>query len=47
MSVRVARVEQAFAALDEGDLGSFEALFAPEAQWLGVPGSGPEGATPI
>jgi hypothetical protein len=47
VSDRVARLEQAFAALGEGDLGPFEELFAPGGQWLGVPGSGYEGATPI
>jgi ketosteroid isomerase-like protein len=47
MSEQVARLEQAFAALDGGDLGAFEALFARDAQWLGVPGSGFEGETPI
>jgi ketosteroid isomerase-like protein len=47
MSNRLAQLEQAFAALDRGDAGDFEALFAPDAQWLGVPGSGFEGATPI
>jgi hypothetical protein len=47
MSLRSARLERAFAALDAGDLGPFEALFAPGGQWLGVPGSGFEGATPI
>ena len=47
MSERVARLEQAFAALDDGDVGPFEALFAADGQWLGVPGSSLEGATPI
>jgi ketosteroid isomerase-like protein len=47
VSERVDRLERAFAALDDGDLGPFEALFAPDGQWLGVPGTGFEGATPI
>jgi len=47
MSEQVERLEQAFAALDAGDVSAFEALFAPDGQWLGVPGSGFEGATPI
>ena len=47
MSERVARLEEAFAALGAGDLGAFEELFAADGQWLGVPGSGFEGATPI
>jgi ketosteroid isomerase-like protein len=47
MGDAAARIDHAFAALDEGDLGPFEALFAPDGQWLGVPGSGFEGATPM
>jgi uncharacterized protein (TIGR02246 family) len=47
MAEHAARLEQAFAALDLGDPDAFEALFAPDGQWLGVPGSGVEGATPI
>jgi ketosteroid isomerase-like protein len=47
MAERVAQLEQAFAALGDGDLGPFEALFAADGQWLGVPGSGFEGETPI
>ena len=47
MGVASARLEQAFAALAGGDLRVFEALFAPDAQWLGVPGSGFAGETPI
>ena len=47
MSERAARLESAFAALGDGDLGAFEALFASDGQWLGVAGSGYEGATPI
>ena len=47
MAERSALLERAFAALDDGDVGPFEALFAPDGRWLGVPGSGYEGATPI
>ena len=47
MSERTALLEEAFAALDRGDTGAFEALFAPDGQWLGVPGSGFRGETPI
>ena len=47
MAERSALLEHAFAALDDGDVGPFEALFAPDGRWLGVPGSGYEGATPI
>jgi ketosteroid isomerase-like protein len=47
MTERGGRLEQAFAALADGDVRVFEALFAPDGQWLGVPGSGFEGATPI
>ena len=39
------RLEQAFAALDRGDVSGFGELFTKEAQWLGVPGSGFDGAT--
>jgi len=34
------QVRAAFAALDRGDVGEFRELFAQDAQWLGVPGSG-------
>lgn len=47
MTEREQRLRSAFAALDEGDLGPFEALFRPDAQWLGVPGRGWNGETPI
>ena len=46
MSDRTDRLEQAFAALDEGVAGGFRDVFAEEGQWLGVPGSGIDGATP-
>ena len=46
MSDRTDRLAGAFAALDGGDVGAFRGLFLPEAQWLGVPGSGWEGETP-
>ena len=35
MSDRTDRLEQAFAALGDGDVSGFRELFAPEAQWLG------------
>lgn len=47
MTEREQRLRDAFAALDDGDLGPFEALFRPDAQWLGVPGRGWNGETPI
>ncbi len=47
MSERTDRVEKAFAALNAGDPSAFRELFAEEAQWLGVPGSGSDGSTPI
>ena len=47
MSVRTDRLEQAFAALNGGDPSAFRDLFAEHGQWLGVPGSGFEGDTPI
>jgi len=46
VSERTDRLEQAFAALDSGDASAFRELFAAEAQWLGVPGSGVDGSTP-
>jgi ketosteroid isomerase-like protein len=46
MSERTARLEQAFTALNGGDLSGFRDLFAEDAQWLGVPGSGFDGGTP-
>lgn len=47
MSDRTDRLEQAFEALNRGDPSAFRELFAEHGQWLGVPGSGPDGATPI
>lgn len=47
MAERVALLERAFAALGDGDVGPFESLFAEEGRWLGIPGSGFEGETPI
>jgi ketosteroid isomerase-like protein len=40
------RLSDAFAALDSGDAGVFRGLFAEDAQWLGIQGSGPDGKTP-
>jgi ketosteroid isomerase-like protein len=45
MADRWARLREAFAALDDGDLDPFRRLLAPEAQWHGVPGLGWDGAT--
>lgn len=47
MSERIDRLTEAFAELDRGEAGGFRALFAEDARWLGVPGSGVDGATPI
>jgi ketosteroid isomerase-like protein len=47
VSDRTDRLQQAFAALNGGDSGAFRNLFAEDAQWLGVPGSGVDGSTPI
>jgi hypothetical protein len=47
MGDRTDRLEQAFAALNGGDPTGFQELFAEHGQWLGVPGSGIDGATPI
>jgi ketosteroid isomerase-like protein len=46
MSDRTDRLAGAFAALDDGDVSGFRDLLLPEAQWLGIPGSGWEGETP-
>jgi len=46
MSERPDRLAEAFAALDRGDVGGFRELFVEDAQWLGVPDSGVDGATP-
>jgi ketosteroid isomerase-like protein len=46
MNERGRRLREAFAALDRGDTSVFRQLFAPEARWLGVPGSGWGGETP-
>jgi ketosteroid isomerase-like protein len=47
VSDRVERLRQAFAALAEGDVDGLRDLFAEDAQWLGVPGRGIDGGTPI
>jgi len=47
MSDRTDRLEKAFAALNAGDPSAFRELFAENGQWLGVPGSGINGVTPI
>ena len=47
MSDRCDRLRSAYDALDRGDAAEFDELFAPDAQWLGVPGSAMDGATPI
>jgi len=47
MSDRTDRLEQAFAALNSGDASAFRELFAEHGRWLGVPGSGIDGSTPI
>lgn len=46
MSERTDRLAEAFAALNVGDVSPFRDLFLDDAQWLGVPGSGIDGATP-
>jgi ketosteroid isomerase-like protein len=46
VSNRTERLAGAFAALSGGDVSGFRDLFLPDAQWLGVPGSGWEGETP-
>jgi len=47
MSERTDRLEQAFAALNGGDTTAFRELFAEDGRWLGVPGRGVDGGTPI
>jgi ketosteroid isomerase-like protein len=47
VSDRIDRLQEAFDALAAGDSSAFRDLFAEGAQWLGVPGSGVDGATPI
>jgi hypothetical protein len=47
VSDRIGRLQEAFEALAAGDAGRFRDLFAEGAQWLGVPGSGFHGNTPI
>jgi ketosteroid isomerase-like protein len=47
VSDRSDRLQQAFAALARGDADGIRDLFAERAQWLGVPGSGFDGDTPI
>lgn len=46
VSERTDRLAGAFAKLDAGDVNGFRDLFLPDAQWLGLPGSGCEGETP-
>ena len=46
MSERTDALGRAFAALDGGSVAEFEQLFTEDAVWLGVPGSGIDGATP-
>jgi len=47
MSDRTDRLEQAFAALNGRDPTAFKELFADHGRWLGIPGSGIDGSTPI
>jgi hypothetical protein len=47
MSDRCDRLRSAYEALDRGEAGEFDELFAPGAQWLGVPGGATDGETPI
>jgi ketosteroid isomerase-like protein len=47
MSDRTERLDAAFAALDEGDPSGFASLFSSDARWLGIPGIGVNGTTPI
>jgi ketosteroid isomerase-like protein len=47
VSERSEKVREAFTSLNSGSPDAFEALFAADGQWLGVPGTGYEGATPI
>jgi ketosteroid isomerase-like protein len=46
MPDRQALVRQAFAALDDGDIAPFRALFDPNATWIGIPQRGATDETP-
>jgi ketosteroid isomerase-like protein len=46
MADRQALVRQAFAALDDGDIEPFRALFDPAAIWVGIPQRGETDETP-
>jgi ketosteroid isomerase-like protein len=41
------RIREGFAGLDRGSVAAFQTLFSADARWLGIPGSGSDGATPI
>lgn len=47
VSERTELLRRAYAALDAGRIPELEACFSEGAQWLGIPGSGVDGATPI
>ena len=44
---REERLRAVFDAYARGDVAGLNGLFAPDAQWLGIPGIGIDGATPI
>jgi ketosteroid isomerase-like protein len=46
MTEFVVRLQESFDRLGAGDINGFRDLFADDAQWRGVPGSGWEGETP-
>jgi ketosteroid isomerase-like protein len=47
MAARTERLRDAFAALERGDISTFEELFRRDAQWRGVEGLGYNGETPL
>jgi hypothetical protein len=46
VSERLGRIRAAYLRLDEGIVADYETLFADDAHWLGIPGTGFEGDTP-
>jgi ketosteroid isomerase-like protein len=46
MADRKQLVQQAFSALDAGDIAPFRELFDPDATWIGVPQRGEDDETP-